>query len=63
MSKKCWKPVKFADVKRYGKQELLMANSGIDVKIVIKTKQRQMGDLSFYDVLCKVTGFEELRDL
>ena len=57
MSQVCWKPVKFADVKRYGKQELLMANSGIDVKIVIKTKQRQMGDLSFYDILCKVTGF------
>ena len=51
------------DVKDCGKQELLMANKGIDVKIVIKTNQRQMGDLSFYDVLCKVTGFEELRDL
>ena len=51
------------DVKDCGKQELLMANKGIDVKIVIKTNQRQMGDLSFYDVLCKVTGFEELREL
>ena len=57
MSQVCWKPVKFADVKDGGKQELLMANSGIYVKIVIKTKQRQMGDLSFYDILCKVTGF------
>ena len=31
MSQACWKPVKFADVKDCGKQELLMANGGIDV--------------------------------
>ena len=42
MNKKCWKFAQFVDVKRYGKQEFLMANSGIDVKIVTRTKLKRM---------------------
>ena len=35
MSKACWKPVKFADVTDCGKQELLIANEGIDASKVL----------------------------
>lgn len=35
----------------------------VAIKTVTRTKQMQREYLSFYDVLCKITDFEELCEL